>query len=82
MGMKQLQDGYYWFLAPNSCRPEIVIVDNKYTFRRKVVPMVIGMGWKDPLDHPYFDQGMWDGPVCPSTKMRAIATGRKVETGV
>jgi hypothetical protein len=43
--------GYYWIVWKNSDRPEIVRVVMDYTFRRKVVPFVLGQFWKGPLSN-------------------------------
>jgi hypothetical protein len=80
--MKQLRDGYYWLLASNNDRPEIVLVDNNYIFRRKVTPMVIGVGWKGPLSDPFFDLGQWEGPIHIPASMVLEAAKRKIRAGV
>lgn len=66
-----LANGYYWlrtthinlatkYRQVNSA--EIVRVERGYTFRNKVVPMVIGLHWKCPLakcDESWY----WAGPI-------------------
>lgn len=80
--MKELADGYYWFLSHNDFIPEIVYVCNNYSFRRKIVPMVIGNHWKDPLSNPNFDKSLWVGPIDIPEAMASTAAERRKRAGV
>jgi hypothetical protein len=51
---KPTKSGYYWMQPYDSFgKPynlQIVYVQMNYTFRKKVVPFVIALTWRDPLE--------------------------------
>lgn len=63
---KPTASGYYWIWPDRHNEPEIVTVAMDYTVRNKVVPMVIGPYWKDPLEK-WSPTTRWSGPILPPT---------------
>lgn len=67
-------DGWYWLRQTHRFgaagvsvdTPEIVRIVMGYTFRRKVVPFVVALNWRGPLDGMKLADCEWAGPVlCP-----------------
>lgn len=68
--MLPTESGHYWLLTKSSSGrwnldPEIVSVNMTYSFRRKVVPMVVGSYWRDPLALFTNENSVWSEKLTP-----------------
>jgi hypothetical protein len=65
MNNKPTRSGFYWYRIIHGF-PQVVEVDMTYQYRGKVIPMLLGNGWKKPLDHIPEHVAQWSARLeCP-----------------